>query len=87
MKYGTTHLAYKAEHVVDVETGAILSAKIHHATESDSGTPEASLPKAQTHLKEAGTYRYIEEVAADKVYHNGETLQAYGLLNGLGIRT
>jgi transposase len=87
MKDGTTHLAYKAEHVVDLETGAILSAEIHQATESDSGTLEASLRTAQAHLKEAGTYRYIEEVAADKGYHKGEALQACGLLNGLGIRT
>ena len=41
----------------------------------------------KAHLKEAGTYRYIEEVAADKGYHKGEALQACGLLNGLGIRT
>ena len=87
MKDGTTHLAYKAEHVVDLETGVILSAEIHQATESDSGTLEASLRNAQAHLKEAGTYRYIEEVAADKGYHKGEALQACGLLNGLGIRT
>jgi transposase len=34
MKDGTTHLAYKAEHVVDLETGAILSAEMHHGTPS-----------------------------------------------------
>ncbi len=34
MKNGTTHLAYKAEHVVDLETGVILSAEMHHGTQS-----------------------------------------------------
>lgn len=77
----------RAEHLVDLKTGAILSAEIHQATESDSGTLEASLRTAQSHLKEAGTHRYIEEVAADKGYHKGEALQACGLLNGEGIRT
>ncbi len=31
MKDGTTHLAYKPEHAVDLDTGAIIAAPIHAA--------------------------------------------------------
>ncbi len=29
MKDGTTHLAYKPEHAVDLDTGAVIAAEIH----------------------------------------------------------
>ena len=32
MKDGTTHLAYKPEHAVDLDTGVIVAAPIHEAT-------------------------------------------------------
>jgi hypothetical protein len=38
MKDGATHLAYKAEHVVDLETEAILVAEIYPATFHDRRT-------------------------------------------------
>ena len=34
MKDGRTHLAYKAEHVVDLETEVVLAASIYHADEA-----------------------------------------------------
>ena len=43
MKDGTTHLAYKAEHVVDLETNAILAATIYAADHGDSQTLEDSI--------------------------------------------
>src|SRR5204863_2299580 len=48
MKDGTTHLAYKAEHVVDLDTEIIIAAEIYHATEADTQTLEDSLNAAQT---------------------------------------
>ena len=39
MKGGRTHLAHKAEHGVDLETGAILSARVQDASEGDTATP------------------------------------------------
>ncbi len=36
MKDGTTHLAYKAEHVVDLESGIIVGAEIYQATAADT---------------------------------------------------
>ena len=40
MKDGTTHLAYKAEHVVDLYTNLILAAESYHANQSDQRTLE-----------------------------------------------
>ena len=33
MKDGTTHLAYKPEHAVDLDTGAVVAAELHPADE------------------------------------------------------
>ena len=41
MKDGTTHLAYKPEHAVDLDTGAVVAAELHPADEGDTTT----LPK------------------------------------------
>ena len=35
MKVGTTHLAYKPEHAVDLDTGVIVAAPIHEADKGD----------------------------------------------------
>lgn len=74
MKDGTTHLAYKAEHVVDLETEIIVGAEIYPATEADSRTLEDSLNQAQTNLREAGSEAQIQDAVADKGYHANETL-------------
>jgi len=69
MKDGTTHPAYKAEHVVDLETNAILGAEIYAGDHADSQTLEDSVNHAQTNLNEAKTGAQIQDVAADKGYH------------------
>jgi transposase len=74
MKDGTTHLAYKAEHVVDLDTEMIIAAEIYHATQPDTQTLEDSLNAAQTNQHEAGSEQQITEVAADKGYHANEQL-------------
>lgn len=74
MKDGTTHLAYKAEHVLDLETEAILAAEIYHADQADTQTLEDSLHQAQLHQQQAGSERQIEDAVADKGYHANETL-------------
>ena len=38
MKDGRTHLAHKAEHAVDMETGAIVAVTLHGADEGDRAT-------------------------------------------------
>jgi transposase len=84
MKDGTTHLAYKAEHVVDLESNLVLSAEIYHADQADSATLEPSLATAQVNLLRAGSEQAIEEAAADKGYHKVETLAD---CEATGIRT
>lgn len=74
MKDGTTHLAYKAEHVVDLESDVILAAEVYHADQGDTQTLEDSVNHAQTNQREAGSEAQIVDVAADKGYHGAETL-------------
>jgi transposase len=84
MKDGRTHLAYKAEHVVDLDSELVLAAEIRHADESDSATLVDSVLKAEENLKQADSEATIEEVAADKGYHSAEQLE---LCQSLGLRT
>ena len=84
MKDGRTHLAYKAEHVVDLDSDLVLGATIHPGTEADNATLVDSVLDAQENLKQAGSEQKIEEVAADKGYHKGETLE---LCEALELRT
>jgi transposase len=74
MKDGTTHLAYKAEHVVDLDSEIIVAAEIYHADQADTQTLEDSVQQAQTNLREAGSETQIEDVTADKGYHANQTL-------------
>ena len=84
MKDGTTHLAYKAEHVVDLETELVLAASIRHADEGDADTMVDSVMEAQMNLSEAGVEVEIEEAVADKGYHATDTIE---LAESLGVRT
>ncbi len=74
MKDGRTHLAYKAEHAVDLESEFVLSAAIHTADKADSATLVDSVLRAQINLVQAGSEQEITEAVADKGYHKSETL-------------
>jgi transposase len=50
MKDGRTHLLYKAEHVIDLETEAVLAAPIYHGDEADVDTLVDSVMDAQTNM-------------------------------------
>jgi transposase len=69
MKDGTTHLAYKAEHVVDLQSDLVLAAEIYPADQSDANTVATSVLTAELNLARADSDAVIEEVAADKGYH------------------
>ena len=75
MKDGRTHLKYKAEHAVDLETQVIVAAEVYHGDVGDTQTIEDTLYAAQTHLNEAGTDCEVEEIVADKGYHSEDCLQ------------
>jgi transposase len=74
MKDGTTHLAYKAEHVLDLETEAILAAEVYPADYHDTVTLEDSLHHAQLNQEAAGSEEQIQNAVADKGYHANETI-------------
>jgi transposase len=83
MKDGRTHLAHKPEHAVDLETGAIVAAEIHPASDGDTTTLMGTLGKACESLCEVRddddvqsdtTSLQVKEVIADKGYHSGQTL-------------
>lgn len=50
LKDGRTRLAYKPEHVVDLETGAIMAAEVHHADIADTASIAASLEAARANI-------------------------------------
>ena len=52
MKDGRTHLAHKAEHAVDMETGAIVAVTLHGADEGDSATISETVVEAGVALVE-----------------------------------
>jgi transposase len=83
MKDGRTHLAHKAEHAVDLESGALIAVTIHGADEGDTATIAETLAEAEAQL-DAVIERAPEdvdldapaEVVADKGYHSDATLLA-----------
>ena len=85
MKDGRTHLAHKAEHAVDLETGAILSATVQDASAGDSATlPETLTTAAEQVEVVQPDGEGVEEVVADKGYHSDKTLVA---LDEVGVRS
>jgi len=91
MKDGRTHLAHKAEHVVDLETGALLGVSLHGADQGDTQTVVKSVEAAFGHLAEAIESAgqelpegLFDEVVTDKGYHSNGSLVE---LQELGLRT
>jgi Transposase domain (DUF772)/Transposase DDE domain len=84
MKDGTTHLAYKAEHVVDLKSDLVLAAEVYPADQPDSATMLPSITTAQLNLFRADSDAVIEEAVTDKGYHKAETLADCA---GGGVRT
>lgn len=74
MKDGRTHLAYKAEHAVDLESQAIVAAHVTPADRGDSETGAESLVLAQANLVAAGSQAEVKEAVADKGYHDNRLL-------------
>jgi transposase len=78
LKDGRTRLAYKPEHAVDLETGAIVAAEIHPADRGDTATLPATLKAAEANLAAVGAGPTTEEPAelvADKGYHSRDGLK------------
>src|SRR6266852_285727 len=73
MKDGRTHLAHKAEHAVDLSSGAVVAITLQAADLGDTTTIGVTLQEAQANaalIDERG----VEEAVADKGYHSNEVL-------------
>jgi transposase len=89
MKDGRTHLAHKAEHAVDLDTGAVVAVTLQGADLGDTVTLDATLSEAGMAVAELVEREAeqrpeekpkvnvdgIEEVVADKGYHSGAVLE------------
>ena len=93
MKDGRTHLAHKAEHTVDMETGAIVAVTLQPADRGDTASVEVTLEEAQAVLSDVAEDKrasdglcdeMVSEVVADKGYHSSAVLLARAKV---GIRT
>jgi transposase len=98
MKDGRTHLAHKAEHAVDMETGAVVAVTLQEAHLGDTTTIKETLGEAGETVAELMGHEAevapeetpqvnlggIEEVVADKGYHSGPVLEE---LKAVGVRT
>ncbi len=74
MKDGRTHLAHKAEHAVDVDSGAVVSVRVDGADVGDTTTVIDTVVDATSQLERAGAPHRLEELIADKGYHSNRTL-------------
>jgi transposase len=70
LKDGRTHLAYKAEHAVDVVSEAIVATTVTFADKADPQSAPATLSLAEANLVLAGSATEITEVVMDKGYHD-----------------
>jgi transposase len=89
MKDGSTHLAHKAEHAVDMDSGAVVAVTLQAADLGDTTTvhetlAEAGMAVAELVGREAELHPDaepqvnvdgIEELVADKGYHSGAAIQ------------
>jgi len=78
MKNGTTRLAYKPEHAVDLDTGVIVAAPIHPADQGDTNTLDPTLKAAARNLAGislAPTSKDPCDLVTDKGYHSRGVLK------------
>jgi transposase len=79
MKDGRTHLAHKAEHAVDLETGAVVGVTVQGADQGDTTTIAETVTTAAEELEAVaeatdGDTAVIDELVADKGYHSNQVL-------------
>src|SRR6266699_1294722 len=91
MKDGRTHLAHKAEHAVDLDTGAVVAVRLEGADQGDTTTLDATLSEAGMAVAElvgreaegqpddkpkvSVNRNGIEELVTDKGYHSGAVVK------------
>jgi transposase len=85
MKDGRTHLAHKAEHAVDLETGAIVGVTVQDADDGDTETSIETLIAAAEQIEAVRPDGDgLQEVVGDKGYHSNQALVD---LEAVGVRS
>jgi transposase len=98
MKDGRTHLAHKAEHAVDLDTGAVVAVTLQGADKGDTTTLDETLceagmavaeqvgREAELRPNEAPKVNVagIEETVTDKGYHSGAVVKR---MKAYGVRS
>src|SRR5947209_17063911 len=78
MKDGRTHLAHKAEHAVDLDSGALVAVTLHGADVGDTTSLVETAIVAAEQIEAANatsaTPAALTEIVADKGYHSNQTL-------------
>src|SRR5450432_3348117 len=89
MKDGRTHLAHKAEHAVDLDTGAVVAVTLQGADKGDTTTLDQTLCEAGAAVAELVgreaelrpddapkvNIMGVQELVTDKGYHSGAVVQ------------
>ncbi len=84
MKDGRTHMAHKAEHAVDMQTGAIVAVTVQPADRGDTTSLYETLAEASENLGEVaqgaeergqGPPERLSEMVGDKGYHSNDTVR------------
>ena len=90
MKDGRTHLAHKAEHEVDLDSGAVMAVTVQDATLGDCTTMRATMDRAASNVRAVNRDpkcangldpRTLTEWVADKGYHSNDTMEMVGDLD------
>jgi transposase len=88
MKDGRTHLAHKAEHAVDLETGAIVAVTVQGADQGDTTTIGETATAAADQIEDAQADvdepQALEEIIGDKGYHSNQSMVD---LEAVGVRS
>jgi transposase len=85
MKDGRTHLAHKAEHAVDLETGAIVGVTLQDANDGDTETSIETLIEAAEQIEAVRPDGDgLQEIVGDKGYHSNQSLVD---LEAVGLRS
>src|SRR5712664_1157648 len=88
MKDGRTHLAHKAEHAVDLETGAIVAVTVQGADQGDTTTLGETATAAAEQIEDAQADvdepQSLEEIIGDKGYHSNQSMVD---LEAVGVRS
>jgi hypothetical protein len=83
MKDGTTRMAYKAEHAVDLDTDIVVAVNVQPGNAPDTATVIDTAIDAAVNVEKAGGENEVQAIVADKGYHSTKVVT---LAAELGMR-